>query len=70
MNYNLPGDISSRINGFLSAGYTSPEEVMREVLSALEYRDADLAAIRCGIEDEAAGRFAPARQTLAVRAKS
>ncbi|MEO0531528.1 MAG: hypothetical protein AAF266_13280 [Planctomycetota bacterium] len=56
----LPPDISAQIDGFLSVGYTSPEEVLREALVALGQRDADIAAIQQGIADETAGRVRPA----------
>lgn len=60
----LPTDIAARIDGFVSAGYESPEVVLREALSALEQRDSDLAAVREGIADEAAGRVRPAREVM------
>ncbi len=61
---DLPTDIANRIKEFVASGYASSEEVLREALSALATRDADLAAIREGIADEAAGRVQPARQAL------
>lgn len=59
-----PSDIAARIDGFVSSGYESPEAVLREALAALEQRDADLAAIREGLSDEAAGRIRPAREAM------
>lgn len=66
----LPIDIAARIEGFVSSGYGTAEDVLREALSALEYRDADIAAIQEGMADEQAGRLQPARQAMAtLRAK-
>lgn len=48
----------------MATGYSSAEEVLREALTALEHRDADLAAIREGIQDESAGRVRPAKEVL------
>ncbi|MEO1496919.1 MAG: hypothetical protein AAFV43_07185 [Planctomycetota bacterium] len=67
MPYQLPPDLSSRIDGFVSAGYESPDAVMREALAALEARDADLVAIKRGIDEEASGRFSNAHDVIASR---
>ncbi len=61
----LPADITAQIDGFLTAGYASPEEVLRAALGALENRDADLVAIQEGIADESAGRVQPAKEAMA-----
>lgn len=48
----VPIDIATRIEGFVSFGYGAAEDVPREALSTLECRDADIAAIQEGIVDE------------------
>ncbi len=62
--HEFPSDIASRIESFVTSGYASAEEVLREALEALECRDSDLTAIREGIADEEAGRLEPARSAL------
>ena len=58
MTYQLPPDIVQRIQTQLALGiYQTPAAVLNEALDALEQRNADLEAIRAGIEVEKAGRM-------------
>jgi predicted transcriptional regulator len=58
MTYQLPPDIDQRVQSQLALGiYQTPAEVLNEALDALERRNADLEAVRAGIEDEKAGRM-------------
>ena len=60
MTYQLPPEIDQRIQSQLALGiYHTPDEVLNDSLDALEQRNADLEAIRRGIEDERAGRLTP-----------
>jgi Arc/MetJ-type ribon-helix-helix transcriptional regulator len=65
----LPIDIAARIEGFVSSGYGAAEDVLREALSALEYRDAGIAAIQEGIAGEQAGRQGARPAMATLRAK-
>jgi Arc/MetJ-type ribon-helix-helix transcriptional regulator len=58
MPFQLPPEIDERVQAQIVLGiYRSPEEVLSEALDALEQRNADMGAIRAGIEDEKAGRM-------------
>ncbi len=58
MPYQLPPDIDQRVQSQLALGiYQTPTEVLNEALDALERQNADIEAIRAGIEDEKAGRL-------------
>ncbi len=58
MSFQLPPEIDERVQAQLVLGiYGSPEDVLNDALDALEQRNADLEAIRAGIEDEKAGRM-------------
>jgi predicted transcriptional regulator len=58
MPYQLPPDIDQRIQSQIALGiYQTPTEVLNDALDVLEHRNADLEAIRAGIEDEKAGRM-------------
>ena len=60
MSYQLPPDINQRIQSQLALGlYQTPAEVLHDALDALDQRNEDLASIRRGIADEAAGRVKP-----------
>ncbi|MCI0335820.1 MAG: type II toxin-antitoxin system ParD family antitoxin [Planctomycetes bacterium] len=60
MPYQLPPDIDQRVQSQIALGiYQTPTEVLNDALDALEHRNADLEAIRAGIEDEKAGRMRP-----------
>jgi Arc/MetJ-type ribon-helix-helix transcriptional regulator len=58
MTYQLPPDIDQRVQSQIALGiYQNPTEVLNDALDVLEQRNADLEAIRAGIEDEKAGRM-------------
>lgn len=59
MPYQIPPDVESRVTALLADGYASVDDVLRDALSALEYRREEIAAIREGIEDVEAGRYRP-----------
>ena len=66
MAYEFPPDVSERVEAYVASGaFASADEVLREAISALDERESDLASIRRGIDDEAAGRFRPAGDVLA-----
>jgi predicted transcriptional regulator len=59
MSLNLPSDVSATLNNFIvHEGFKDEVEVIREALSALEYRR-NVAAIAEGIADMEAGRYRP-----------
>jgi Arc/MetJ-type ribon-helix-helix transcriptional regulator len=50
MPYQLPPDIDQRVQSQIALGiYSTPAEVLNEALDALERRNADIEAIREGI---------------------
>jgi antitoxin ParD1/3/4 len=56
----MPSDLEQKIADYLGSGqYASMEEVLREAFAALDRQEADLAAIRAGLEDVEAGRYRP-----------
>lgn len=58
MTYQLPAEIDERIQAQLALGiYPTLAAMLHDALDALEQRNADLEAIRAGIEDEKAGRM-------------
>lgn len=60
MPYQLPSDLDNRVQSQIALGiYQTPAEMLNDALDALEHRNADLEAIRAGIEDEQAGRMRP-----------
>ena len=60
MNYQIPTDVSGLIQAQLASGaYQDEGDVLRAALEALRRQNADLAAIRAGIEDMEAGRHRP-----------
>jgi predicted transcriptional regulator len=60
MTYQLPPDIDQRVQSQIALGiYQTPTEVLNDALDALERQNADIEAIRAGIEDEKAGRMRP-----------
>ena len=60
MSNQFPPDLERRIRNHIAAGnYANEEEVLREALEALDARNADLAAIRSGVEDMESGRMRP-----------
>ncbi len=60
MSYQFPPDVEQRIRDQIALGnYTNEDDVLRDALEALAFRNADLAAIRAGVEDMEAGRMRP-----------
>lgn len=69
MTLQVPPELMERLKGFLAGGrYKDEVEVLSRALGELKRSEDDLAAIRAGFEDEAAGRIEPARAVIA-RAK-
>jgi Arc/MetJ-type ribon-helix-helix transcriptional regulator len=65
MTYQIPPDVSERVEAYLASGvYASADDVLRKAISALDERETELASIRRGMDDEAAGRVKPARDVL------
>jgi putative addiction module CopG family antidote len=63
MSYSIPNDIQHRIDAQLATGgFSSPDEVLREAIEALERRQRGLSALRSLVEvaeqDVANGRVA------------
>jgi Arc/MetJ-type ribon-helix-helix transcriptional regulator len=57
MSYQVPPDVERLVSEQMRQGsYASEDDVLRDALDALAERNADLAAIRAGIEDMEAGR--------------
>lgn len=57
MSYQFSPDVEQRIREQIALGnYTNEDDVLRDALEALEARNADVAAIRAGVEDMKAGR--------------
>ena len=57
MSYRVPPDVEHLVSEQMRQGsYASEDDVLRDALDALAERNADLAAIRAGIEDMEAGR--------------
>jgi putative addiction module CopG family antidote len=62
MSVDLAPDIWNEIQRQLATGcYSSHDEVLREALSALRYREEEVAAIQEGIDDMEAGRVTSIR---------
>ena len=60
MSYQFPPDVEQRIQEQIALGnYANEDDVLRDALEALDARNADLAAIRAGVEDMEAGRMRP-----------
>lgn len=64
MSYSIPSDVQHRIDVQLAGGgFSSPDQVLREAIDALERRQRGHAALRSMVavadEDVAAGRIAP-----------
>jgi Arc/MetJ-type ribon-helix-helix transcriptional regulator len=63
MSYQLPADLESEFALRLSSGhYASMDEVLRHALSALDWRDREIAAIQEGIDAMEAGHVRPIRE--------
>jgi putative addiction module CopG family antidote len=57
MSVDLAPDVWNEIQRQLATGsYSSPDEVLREALAALRFRELEVAAIQEGIDDMEAGR--------------
>lgn len=65
MTLQLPSDLAGRMQAYVGDGtYPTTESVIRHALDALDFYRQDAAAIREGIDDEAANRVRPARDVL------
>ena len=57
MSHSFPPDVEEQIRRQMEQGeYESEAELLRDALAALVARNADIAAIRAGIEDMESGR--------------
>ncbi|MDZ4781630.1 MAG: type II toxin-antitoxin system ParD family antitoxin [Planctomycetia bacterium] len=60
MSHEIPADVWTKVEMFVATGgYASEADVLRDALSALERANAEITAIREGIEDMEAGRVRP-----------
>ncbi len=60
MSYQFPPDVEQRIRHQIALGnYSNEDDVLRDALEALDARNADMAAIRAGVEDMEADRMRP-----------
>ena len=60
MSLIIPVDVQQRVTKLLGTGrYTSEEEILRAAVAALEEQNADLTAIKSGINDMENGRYRP-----------
>jgi Arc/MetJ-type ribon-helix-helix transcriptional regulator len=60
MSLTIPADVQQRMNALFRTGlYSSEEEILRAAVTALEERNADLAAIKSGANDMENGRYRP-----------
>jgi Arc/MetJ-type ribon-helix-helix transcriptional regulator len=63
MSYQFPSDRDEEMRRRMATGqYSSEDDVLRDALSALRWRDEEVAAIREGIEDMEAGRVQTLRK--------
>jgi putative addiction module CopG family antidote len=63
MSIDVPPDVMNAIQRQIASGaYSSPDQLLREALAALESRDAEVLAIQEGIDDMEAGRVKPLRE--------
>ena len=61
--YPFPPDLEDEIKQRMRTGrYASEDDVLREALRALKWRDDEVAAIQEGFDDIEAGRVKPLRQ--------
>jgi Arc/MetJ-type ribon-helix-helix transcriptional regulator len=62
MSIDIAPDVMNSIQRQLATGaYSSPDQLLREALAALESRDAEMLAIQQGIDDMEAHRVMPLR---------
>lgn len=60
MSIDLAPDVWNELQRQLATGaYASPDDVLREALAALRFREGEYLAIKEGIEDMEAGRVLP-----------
>ena len=65
MSEHIPLDVETSVHAFVATGrFANEEEVLRAAMAALERQEQSWTAIAEGMEDEAAGRLAPARQIV------
>jgi antitoxin ParD1/3/4 len=65
MGYTFPPDLDQLVREQMADGsYASEDDLLRDALSALAERRADLAAIRAGIEDMHRGRVRPSEEVF------
>jgi putative addiction module CopG family antidote len=63
MAYQFPSDVDEQVRQQMeTGGYSSQDEVLREALRALRWRDEEVAAIGQGIEEMETGRVKPLRE--------
>jgi putative addiction module CopG family antidote len=63
MNVDLSPDVWNEIQRQLATGpYSSPDDVLREALAALRFREEEVLAIQEGIDDMESGRVMPMRE--------
>jgi putative addiction module CopG family antidote len=61
--YQFPPDLENEIQAQMKSGqYASQDEVLRDALRALKWRDGEIAAIQEGIDDMQSGRVKPLRE--------
>ena len=61
--YQFPPDLEDEIKQRMATGqYMSEDEVLREALRALKWRDDEVVAVQEGIDDMNAGRVKPIRE--------
>jgi Arc/MetJ-type ribon-helix-helix transcriptional regulator len=60
MSLMIQADVQQRMNALFRTGlYGSEEEILRAAVTALEERNADLAAIKSGVNDMENSRYRP-----------
>jgi Arc/MetJ-type ribon-helix-helix transcriptional regulator len=65
MSIEISHHVECLVRDFVARGlYSNEAEVFEAAMQALENQERDLEGIRRGIEDESAGRVAPARQVV------
>ena len=63
MTYPFPPDLAEGINERMASGqYSSEDDLLRDALHALRWRDQEVVAIQEGIDDMEAGRVKPLRE--------
>jgi len=64
MPFQFPPDIQQSISAFIASGtFRTEEEVLREAIGLLSERQQDLASIKSGLDDIAAGSFRSAEES-------